>query len=154
MTRGASIVLTFAATALPWACAGGSPGPAALEVGRDTCAYCRMTVLDRRLAAQLVAPGEEPRFFDDIGCLANDLRNTRALPSGAVTYVAEHRTGDWVPAAEAVYTRAGSLSTPMGSGMIAHRASSSRDDDPDARGGAQVSLTEVFGPSGPPRGLP
>ena len=31
---------------------------------------CRMAVSAAGVAAQVVAPGEEPRFFDDIGCLA------------------------------------------------------------------------------------
>ena len=55
------------------AAAGDAP-PAALDTRNETCRSCRMPVSDPRLAAQLAAPGEEPVFFDDIGCLRDFLR--------------------------------------------------------------------------------
>lgn len=112
----------------------------------DACAFCRMAVSDAHFAAQIVAAGEEPRFFDDIGCLAAWLK-AHPAPEGAVAFVADHRTGQWVPARAAVYTRASGLSTPMGSGVIAHADSSSRDQDPAGRGGDALSVTQVFGPA-------
>jgi copper chaperone NosL len=109
-----------------------------------------MVVSDARFAAQLVAPSEEPRFFDDIGCLHDHLGTPEGKPTGAVAYVADHRTRAWVPAGRAVYTRVPGLATPMGSHLVAHADPASRDADPDARGGTPVTATEVFGPAGPP----
>jgi copper chaperone NosL len=127
------------------ACVAEGVPPATLQAG-DSCAFCRMVVSDPRFAAQIVAPGEEPRFFDDIGCLANQLRigPTSAV---AVAYVADHRTRAWVRASQAVYTRVDALSTPMGSHLLAHADAASRDQDPDARGGATVAATEIVGES-------
>jgi len=150
-----SVVTTSAvAVCLVLACAGGPPGPAPLEVGRQPCDHCRMTVSDARFAAQLVAPGEEPRFFDDLGCLVAYLRDAGDLPPGAVAYVADHRTGDWVRAAAAVYTRVDTLATPMSSHLVAHLDAGSRDADAAARGGSTVPASELFGPDGPPGGTP
>jgi copper chaperone NosL len=112
--------------------------------GSEACQHCRMTVSDVHVAAQIVARGEEPLFFDDIGCLANWLRDAQP-PDRAVVFVADHRTGGWVVAQHAVYTRAPNLSTPMGSGLIAHTDAASRDQDAAARGGTAVTLTQVFG---------
>ena len=127
------------------ACVAEGVPPATLQAA-DSCAFCRMVVSDPRFAAQIVAPGEEPRFFDDIGCLANQLRigSTSAV---AVAYVADHRTRAWVRASQAVYTRVDALSTPMGSHLLAHVDAASRDQDPDARGGATVAATEIVGES-------
>jgi hypothetical protein len=36
----------------------------------------------------------------------------------------------------------------MGSHVLAHASAASRDKDPDARGGAAVSLEELLGPAG------
>ena len=138
---------------LALACAGGPPGPATLDVGRQPCDHCRMTVSDARFAAQIVAPGEEPLFFDDLGCLAAYLRDQTDLPPGAVAYVTDHGTGDWVPAAAAVYTRVAALATPMSSHLVAHRSEASREADPAAREGDAVGATELFGPAGPPGGV-
>ena len=126
-------------------------GPAALDTRNDACSWCRMAVSDRRFAAQLVAPGEDPRFFDDVGCLASYLRSKRDLASGSRAYVSDHRTQQWVAAEAAVYARVPSLETPMGSHLVAHADEGSRRQDLKEAGGPLLSWAEVSGPerSGP-----
>ena len=143
--------LLLAATLLAGGCASGPPEPATLDTRNEACASCRMAVSDARFASQVVAPGELPRFFDDLGCLAESLRREKA-PAGAVAYVADHRTKAWIRADRAVYTRNPGLETPMSSHVIAHADAGSRDQDPDSKGGTPVALAELFGPQGPPTG--
>ena len=121
----------------------GGDGPVSIEKGTP-CAFCRMTISNLRLAAEVIAPGEEPRFYDDIGCLANDLRQ-RAAPAAARAFVADFNTGALIPAAEAVYTRDASLATPMSSHFVAHATTAARDADDRVRGGTPVSAADVFG---------
>jgi copper chaperone NosL len=141
MTAARVLLLTLLLGAC--ACARGLPEPVD-PASSDSCAFCRMTVSDPRLAAQIVAVGEEPRFFDDIGCLVNWLKDNRP-PQEAIAFVGDHRTGRWALAAAAVYTRVAGLQTPMGSGLIAHADAASRDQDPAARGGTPQTLEQVFG---------
>lgn len=136
------------------ACARGPAQPAAVDTRNDSCAHCRMAVSDTRFAAQLAAPGEEAKFFDDLGCLRDYLRKGMRLPGGAVAFVADHRTREWVRASRAVWTRRDSLETPMASHLIAHASAASRDADPDAAGGTPSSTREIFGLTGPPDGKP
>lgn len=137
------------------ACARSAPAPAAVDTRNDVCQNCRMAVSDARFAAQLVAPGEEPKFFDDIGCLASYLRSHPGDSGRSTAYVADHRTKAWVPAAHAVFVSVPRVETPMGSHLIAHADAASRGADADAAGGAPATATEVFGPAGPPAaGLP
>jgi len=144
----ASVVAFALATV---ACGGGEPEPAALDTRNEQCASCRMAVSSAVFASQLVAPGEVPRFFDDLGCLAGYLKAGKA-PKGATAFVADHRTNAWVRADRAVYTRVPGLETPMGSHVIAHSDAASRDQDADARAGSPVAPDELFGPAGPPAG--
>ena len=144
-------LLSLLVVLLVAACAGREPEPAALDTRNEQCASCRMAVSNARFAAQLVAPGEIPRFFDDVGCLGDFVRAGR-VPAGALGYAADHRTKVWVRASRAVYTRVPGLETPMGSHVIAHADSGSRDQDPDARGGSPVTVAELFGPAGAPGG--
>jgi copper chaperone NosL len=104
-----------------------------------------MAVSEARFAAQVVAPGEEPLFFDDVGCLRDYLRGGARVAAGSVAFVADHHTREWVEAGRAVYTRVPGLGTPMGSNLIAHRDPASRDADDDARGGSPLGPAEVFG---------
>lgn len=126
------------------ACHGAPPRPAELDTRNDACATCRMVVSNARFAGQLVAPGEDPLFFDDIGCLAQYLREHRSTPAKAIAYVADHRTGSWTPAATALFTRVPSLDTPMGSRVVAHASAASRDADQDARSGAMLEPAAFF----------
>jgi copper chaperone NosL len=130
----ASALLAVAAVS----CSGGPPGPAALSAdGGDSCSTCRMTVSDPRTAAQIAVPGEEPRFFDDVGCLREHLRE-RVLPADGQAFVADHRTGQWTAAESAVYARMPGLETPMGSRLLAWTDETSRAQDPSARAGGQI----------------
>ncbi len=124
--------------------------PAQVDTRNDSCAYCRMMVSDVRFAAQIVAPGEEPRFFDDVGCLRDFLKKNVAT-KGAVAYVADHRTKEWVAAAKAVYVRNERVATPMGSNILAYADAASRDADRDGTG-TPLTAADVFGPDGPPSG--
>jgi copper chaperone NosL len=140
---------TLLATVAAFACGSSAPEPASLDTRNDQCASCRMTVSDARFAAQVVAPGELPRFFDDLGCLADFLKSGKA-PAGAAAFVAEHRTKAWIRAEGALYTRVPGLATPMGSHVVAHADAASRDRDDDARGGTPVAAQALFGPNGLP----
>ena len=126
-------------------CASGDPRPADVQAG-TTCTQCRMTVVDRKLASQLVAPGEEPRVFDDLGCLAAYL-GAHPLPEGATIFVADHSTGAWVAAGDAVYSRNPAIATPMNSHLVAHRDDASRAADVAVRPVARLAATDVFGPA-------
>ncbi len=103
-----------------------------------------MIVSDRRMASQIVTVGEEPLFFDDLACLRR-YRQAHASAAGVVVYVADHRTGEWVDATRAVYTRTVRVRTAMNGGIISHATNASRDADPAAAGGAVVALDEAVG---------
>jgi copper chaperone NosL len=149
MKRPAALLLALAAAA----CASRPPEPEPLDTRSEACAACRMAVSDARFAAQLAAPGELPRFFDDVGCLAGFVKGGRA-PAGAIAFVADHATRSWVRADAALYTRVPALATPMGSHVIAHANAASRDADPAAGGGAPVAPADLFGPGGAPGSRP
>ena len=151
MKRSLAALALAVTVALAAACRSGAPEPAVLDTRNEQCASCRMAVSDARLAAQIVAPGELPRFFDDVGCLGGFVKAGNAA-AGATAFVADHRTKAWVRADRALFTRVPGIETPMGSHLIAHADADSRDADPDAAGGVSVPLSEIFGPDGPPAG--
>lgn len=122
-------------------------GPLLVTRGQDACARCRMVIVSTATAAQIVSPGEEPQFFDELGCLRDYLAALpEPLPAEAVAYVADHRTGEWIEATRAIFTRS-TVSTPMASGILAHADAGSRDADPLARGGAVLASDEVLRPA-------
>lgn len=123
-------------------CSSATQQPASVDTKNDACAHCRMMVSDARFAAQIVAKGEEPRFFDDIGCLRDHLQRS-GRRDDAVMYVADHRTKAWVLADKAVYVRNDQVRTPMGSHILAFADAASRDADPAGRA-TPLTYDEVF----------
>ena len=126
------------------ACAPAGARPIEPRVGDDTCAQCRMTLLSIATAAQIAAPGREPMVFDDLGCLREYLR-AHPLPADALVFVADHRTGMWLEARDALLTRA-AVRTPMDSRVIAHADRESREADPDALHGEPLTVEWLLPP--------
>jgi copper chaperone NosL len=89
-------------------------------------------------AAQAVVPGQEPRFYDDRGCLAKD---APSLPSGARLFVQLDRGAGWIDAGEAFFAFPDGARTPMAYGVTAFRteAEASRAD----RDGRALLWTDV-----------
>lgn len=115
------------------ACTSAAPRPVEPRLGEDACAHCRMTLVSTATAAQVVAPGAEPLFFDDLAC-ARDYLLAHAPADDAVVFAADHRTGGWHDARDSILTRT-AVATPMGSGVVAHADRESRDADPEAVNG-------------------
>ena len=149
---GAVAILALLALLAPLAaCGSAAPRPVDIDTRNDTCAWCRMTISETRFAAELLAPSEEPRLFDDIGCLRDYLAaSPSTLPRGASAFVADHRTRAWIPASRAVYAQAPGGATPMASGLAAWADAASRSADPDAAAWAPRTANEVFGAAGAP----
>jgi copper chaperone NosL len=141
LTVGLGAGLTLAL----WACGGPTIAPPAMLIaGQESCRSCRMTISSTRTAAQVIAPNEEPLFFDDIGCLLDYVRQHRPLPPRTAVYVADRRTGSWVRAGHATYVRVAAQETPMGSHLVAFSDPSSRDLDEIGCRGRLVDQHELF----------
>lgn len=130
------------------ACGGGAEGPAPVDTKNDACAWCRMSVSDLRFAAQLTAPGHEPKLFDDAGCLRDWLKEPREAAEWTA-WLSDHRTKEWVKAADAVVVRDPAIQTPMDSGLVAWASAASRGQDPAGKGGTPVPIADVIGPFAP-----
>ena len=94
--------------------------PPIVHYGEDVCALCAMIVSDERFAAAIVAPGDGERFvalYDDIGDM---LVHEEAMAKvGAVMWVHDFDTSEWIKAQEAFYCAQSDLVTPMASGIAA-----------------------------------
>lgn len=125
-------------------CAPAATVPVTFDAAHEACAFCRMTGSNGRAAGQLVTPGEEPLFFDDIGCLRDYLAKTPAA-KGAVAFVTDYTTREWLRADEAIFVMQPTVETPMGSHLIAFASETTRQNEPAAAGGSRVTTIEILG---------
>ena len=139
------VVLLLLVSGYGLGCGGRSLEPAHLDTrSGEACAACRMVISNARTAGQVVSRAGEPRFFDDLGCLRTWLRQNRP-GSEHVIYVADHRTGVWVPADRAVFASSSRVDTPMGSGLLAYADKASMTADTGAAPVVEVSRAHALG---------
>ena len=101
--------------------------PRAINFDRDDCHVCRMGLTDQRYNVQAINEFGEVRWYDDIGCLAEDMRNTDSWNQWKGSKVQfwigdaskENTPDNWIDARKAFYDY-GKKETPMGYGYAAY----------------------------------
>ncbi len=91
--------------------------PRQINYDRDVCHVCKMGLADPKYDVQAINERGEVRWYDDIGCLAEDLRDGDFDKWKGAQYkiwIGDAETGKWIDAETAWY-RFGDR-TPMGYG--------------------------------------
>ena len=105
-------------------------GPVEVHYGEDVCERCRMIISDQRFAAQYVTKKGEAKKFDDIGCLAAELKTDGGEDLASGIYVADFASGGWIDARKAHYLKSADIASPMGYGIAAFGSEEALRTDP------------------------
>lgn len=100
--------------------------PRAINFDRDACFVCKMGLTDQRFNIQAINQYGEVRWYDDLGCLAEDIRDAEQWnqwKGNQVKYwIGDMEKGNepdnWINAEKAFYDYG--HHTPMGYGYAAH----------------------------------
>ena len=93
-------------------------GPPEIVVDKTACSHCGMLVSELVYAAAYQSPGQEPRVFDDIGCMLEALR--RETASAKNVWVQDAGGAGWIDAGSATFVESAKVRTPMGGGVLAY----------------------------------
>lgn len=90
-------------------------GPALVEYGKQECAECSMTLVDKRHGAQYVTGKGKVFTFDDINCFVEFIhREPAASDPKPLYYVIDfNKPGEWIDATRATYLKHEKLRSPM-----------------------------------------
>lgn len=99
-------------------CRQGTSEPVSIEAN-DMCSFCRMSISEKRYAAELIDDDGQVFKFDDIGCMTNFLKQKRTNASIQATFVMDFDRREWVKAENAFYVHSSELKTPMNGGIVA-----------------------------------
>lgn len=111
-----AVILAFALLATT--CSAKASGPPEIAVDQTDCSHCRMLVSELVYAAAYQTQGQEPRLFDDIGCMIEALRSEAAFPSNV--WVQDAAGGGWLDANAATFVASPDIRTPMSGGTLAY----------------------------------
>lgn len=94
-------------------------GPEPIQLGKDACAFCKMTIIDGRFGGEIITSKGRVFKFDDIHCLRNYQDQHRELGSTEVWLSAFSEKGQLLPAASATLLSSQDLHSPMGGNIAA-----------------------------------
>lgn len=110
------VIVAFAL--LSAACSAKAAGPPDIVVDTTACSHCGMLISEPIYAAAYQADGQEPRVFDDIGCLLDAMRRAPAPP--AKIWVQDATGAGWLDAHDAIFVASDTIRTPMRGGALAY----------------------------------
>ena len=93
--------------------------PEPINYGKDQCNFCKMNIVDKQHAAQLVTKKGKQYKYDAIECMVNDLSKNENLKEVAVMLVSNYGEGVMTNATSATYLISEKIKSPMGANLSA-----------------------------------
>lgn len=124
------------------------PEPQAIEFGKDCCAGCNMTIVDKRFGAEFVTGKGKAFKFDDVNCMVEFIEcEPHSSDTAARRYIVTFNDGGVLTEADnLVFLKHKSLRTPMRSHVAAFRDKKSSQTTLDGlgEGGDFLSWQDVM----------
>ena len=118
-------VITVILVALISAC---SRAPEPIQYGKDACTHCRMTIMDKRFAAEIITAKGKVFKFDAAECMADFLKEKPEIAANkkSIFLVSDfNHPGQFVDARKSYFLKDNSLSSPMGGNLAAFTSENS-----------------------------
>jgi copper chaperone NosL len=94
--------------------------PEPIQYGHDECSFCKMTIVDKAHAAQLVTKKGKQFKYDAIECLVWNVNEVPGLAEESILLVADYLSpGTMLPAEQAGYIVSPRIKSPMGANLSA-----------------------------------
>jgi copper chaperone NosL len=134
-----------AAVSLAAACGGG--GPRAIVVGEDSCAYCRMMIVDPRYGGVAVTNTGRTLTFDSIECLTEWARTAPPSTVRAMYVIDVQHPGALVRTDSAGFLTDVLIRGPMGRGTVAFATPAAAEQQRAMLGGRAATWSELLAES-------
>ncbi len=117
--------------------------PEKIVFGKDACHYCKMNIVEKNHAAQLVTKKGKQYKYDAAECLLNDLKN-KDVENAAFILVSDFYTPEkLVNATEAIFLISDSVQSPMGANLATFKDKTVALNFVKNNNGSLYSWTEI-----------
>ncbi len=99
--------------------------PEPIRYGKDACTHCKMTIMDKRFAAELITGKGKVFKFDAAECMTGFLKENPAIAADAKSVFLVNdftNPGKFTDARKSFFLRDSSLSSPMGGNLAAFQS--------------------------------
>ncbi|MAO07297.1 MAG: hypothetical protein CL596_01135 [Alteromonas sp.] len=110
-------------------------GPQSIEYGNDGCHYCKMTIVDKIHASELITDKGKVYKFDATECMLNYLNENPNLPVGNLLTNYYESPTDLTASQEATYLISKNLPSPMGAYLTAFKSKEMAEKVQNEKGG-------------------
>ena len=92
-----------------------------ISYGHDACAHCKMTIMDKRYAAEILTKKGKVYKFDDISCLKKYIKEENKPEIDLSVFVADYSNPDnkFLDARDVVYLHSEVFKSPMNGNFAA-----------------------------------
>jgi copper chaperone NosL len=92
-----------------------SQEPKPISYGKDACDFCKMTIMDKRFASEIMTKKGKAHKFDDLLCTVNFLDAGQVAQNDiAAIYVTDFDNSEFVNVSEGHFYKYEKLRSPMG----------------------------------------
>ncbi len=124
-----------------------SRGPEPVLYGKDACQHCKMTIMDKRFAAEIVTEKGKVYKFDSAECMAGYLAaNADLAANNKISLLVSYydHPGIFEDARKSVFLEDPSMQSPMGGNLAAFNSmASAKSFEKDGKG-KYLSWTELL----------
>lgn len=99
-----------------------SRAPEPIQYGKDACTHCKMTIMDKRFAAEIITSKGKIVKFDAAECMVDFLKENTpiATNTNSIFLVSDFdHPGQFVDARKSLFLKDNSLMSPMGGNLAA-----------------------------------
>lgn len=120
-----------------------SSGPQPINYGEDVCDFCKMTIVDRQHAAQVVTEKGRNYKYDAIECMINDLNQWNKPPIKTHLVADYANPGKLTEASTASYLISDEIPSPMGAFLSAFSEETARNNTHKSSGGEKLDWEQL-----------
>lgn len=132
----------------PFFLTGCSSEPQAIPYGKQSCHYCKMTLMDQQFGTELLSEKGKAYFFDDITCLKEYIREEQAGTSGDYkVFMSDfEQPQELLDLEQAFLYQSDEIRGPMGGTIAAFESANARTQFSQSKPGKNTSWKEQLQP--------
>lgn len=96
--------------------------PEPISYGKDNCAFCKMTIMDKKFGAELINKNGKQVKFDSGECMLGYVRANNDFKADKTLIINYANPGELIDAGSSFCLHGGSINSPMGGQLAAFRS--------------------------------
>lgn len=116
--------------------------PKEINLGQDACFYCKMTIVDKPFASEIVNSKGKVYMYDAIECMIKNLEDENLDAKIYLVYDFEN-PNQFINVSESYFVISNKIKSPMGENLAAFNSKSSAEKFIENNGGKLYNWTKI-----------